>query len=55
LDDAGCAAVARLLRSLPRRTVLVVAQADSFAEREFDAVDVVVKKGGRSSVVVAQG
>jgi hypothetical protein len=31
--------------------VLVVAQAASFAEREFDAIDVVVKQGGVSRVV----
>ena len=79
LDDAGCAAVARLLKGMVaatddtgevangsgarrggslsspasgrRRTVLVVAQAASFAEREFDAIDVVVKQGGVSRVV----
>ena len=39
--------------ALPRRTVLVVAQASSFAEREFDAVDVVVKEDGRARLEAA--
>ena len=46
LDEEGCARVARVLRGLPHATVLLVGQADGFAARTFDAVDVVVKRGG---------
>ena len=46
LDEEGCARVARVLRSLPQATVLLVGQSEGFAARTFDAVDVVVKRGG---------
>ncbi len=46
LDEEGCVRVARVLRSLPHATVLLVGQAEGFAARTFDAVDVVVKRGG---------
>lgn len=48
LDSEGCLRVAALLKSLPYSTVLVVAQAHSLATQAFDAVDVVVKRGGGS-------
>ena len=52
LDGDGCARFAGLLRGLDQfGTVLVVAQAQSFLTRAFDAVDVVVKGEGGSSVV----
>lgn len=34
-------------------TVLVVGQAHSFVTQAFDVLDVVVKRGGASSIVVA--
>jgi DNA repair exonuclease SbcCD ATPase subunit len=54
LDGEGCARLAGLLRGLPYSSVLVVAQAHSFATRAFDAVDVVCKDGrtGASTVVM---
>lgn len=53
LDDSGCDAVAGLLAGLPLESVLVVGQANGFLSQSFDAVDVVVKKDGRSSVDVS--
>jgi hypothetical protein len=53
LDDEGCARVAAVLRRLPHDTVLLVGQADSYVAQTFDAVDVVVKEGGQTSVEVA--
>ena len=49
LDEEGCVRLASLLRTMDQfKTVLVVAQAQSFMAREFDYVDVVTcrKAGG---------
>jgi hypothetical protein len=53
LDAEGCARVAAVLRGLPQASVLVVGQAHSFVTEAFDTVDVVVKRGGCSSVEAA--
>ncbi|PSC67536.1 ABC transporter (ISS) [Micractinium conductrix] len=50
LDGEGCLRVAQLLKQLPYESILVVAQAHSLLTQAFDAVDVVVKAGGHSSV-----
>lgn len=50
LDGEGCARVAAVLRGLPHDSVLVVAQAQSYATQAFDVVDTVVKSGGSSRV-----
>jgi len=42
-----------VLRGLPQASVLVVGQAHSFVTEAFDTVDVVVKRGGCSSVEAA--
>ncbi|KAK9914871.1 hypothetical protein WJX75_001641 [Coccomyxa subellipsoidea] len=53
LDEEGCARVAAVLRCLPHSTVLLVGQASTYVAQTFDAVDVVVKQGGRTTVEVA--
>lgn len=53
LDEEGCARVAAVLRHLPQSTVLLVGQADSYVARTFDAVDVVVKQGGQTTIEAA--
>jgi hypothetical protein len=53
LDGEGCARVAAVLRGLPQASVLVVGQAHSFVTEAFDTVDVVVKRGGCSSIEAA--
>lgn len=53
LDEEGCARVAAVLRRLPHSTVLLVGQANTYEAQTFDAVDVVVKQGGRTTVEVA--
>lgn len=52
LDGEGCMRLATLLRQLPYASVLVVAQAHSFMTQAFDAVDVVVKDAGTSTVSI---
>ena len=51
LDEEGCSRVATLLKALPVETVLVVGQAHSFVTQAFDVLDVVVKRGGASSII----
>lgn len=53
LDEEGCARVAAVLRRLPHTTVLLVGQANTYVSQTFDAIDVVVKQGGRTTVEVA--
>jgi hypothetical protein len=52
LDGEGCSRVANVLRGLQYDSVLVVGQANSFVEETFQAVDTVVKVGGRAKVVL---
>ncbi|BDA43190.1 probable DNA double-strand break repair Rad50 ATPase [Coccomyxa sp. Obi] len=53
LDEEGCARVAAVLRRLPHTTVLLVGQANTYVAQTFDAIDVVVKQGGQTTVEVA--
>ena len=52
LDGEGCSRVANVLRGLQYDSVLVVGQANSFVEETFQAVDTVVKAGGRARIVL---
>jgi hypothetical protein len=53
VDAEGCSRAAAVLKGLPVESVLLVAQTQSFATQELDLVDVVVKKGGCSSIQAA--
>lgn len=53
LDEEGCARVASVLRRLPHTTVLLVGQANTYVSQTFDAIDVVVKQGGQTTVELA--
>lgn len=53
LDEEGCARVAAVLRRLPHTTVLLVGQADSYVSQTFDAIDVVIKQGGMTTIEAA--
>eukprot|EP00873_Tetraselmis_striata_P041002 jgi/Tetstr1/461266/TSEL_006393.t1 len=50
LDNQGCAAVATILRSMSQDSILLIGQDNTFATESFDAIDVVTKEGGCSSV-----
>lgn len=53
LDNVGCERVAAVLGDLPHGSVLVVGQPNSSVTQNFDVMDVVVKQGGSSRVVLA--
>ncbi len=54
LDGEGKARVVKLLKELPKSSVLVVGQADSFVTQHAACVHVVKKQHGRASVVISQ-
>lgn len=50
MDDEGCGRLTTQLKQLPRSSVLVVGQAESFAARHIDDSDTVVKDGGFATI-----